>query len=154
MQVCSDCLKETDEVWPPRDSDNACTLDPVHPNCEACGKSAPCYRVTFRDGKKIAFAYPESCICGLIHMPPHCPEMFYASKCKPCKQHEKQFIERGEANRYLSCPCGLAYDGYYMVGRRDKGPGMGLVLEQDAKARARQLQMMNEAYYIGLKAGK
>lgn len=153
MQICKDCLRETDEVWPPRESENACKLDPLHNRCEECGKDpVPCYRVTHRDGKKVKFEYPISCICGDIHMPPLCHDMFYALKATPCERHKEKFEGDSSWGFGLSCSCGLARHGVYLVGRNDNGPGMGLVLDEDPKKRARQLHMINKAYYVGLQS--
>ena len=130
MQVCKSCFKEGDETWPPMELE----LDPVNPECEICGKSEECYRVTSRDGKRVKFDYPTNCVCGLIHMPPGCWEPFHAVKGK---------FHPGHEGGSMSC-CSDAW----FVQRKDKGPGLGIAGGKDEIERI--CHCMSEAYYIGL----
>lgn len=69
-------------------------------------------------------------------------DIFTAVPAQPCGRHEH--IPKGERS-ILSCGCGLADSGCYMIAW--DGPGLGLVCENEDDGQ-RKAFMMNVAWYL------
>ena len=73
------------------------------------------------------------------------PNIFTAVPAQRCPSHQDYAVYPKNSLGYLSCPCGLADAGCYMIVW--SGPGLGIVCDNKEDGE-RKAHLMNEAWYL------